>query len=173
MHDNDGRWPLPPEHPNALTDAIGRIAIASAYLEFALRTVINSFRLGHTEVIEQGMGLEKLINDLDDAFINRPFLDRDLIDSEWPGLRSELRRVKSLRDHVIHSVWHLQEDGKLSAWRENRKPSRRQQPFTLKQVRRLAIDLKNVAFDIGWLEWNVLAPETGTPEREKRSGDVI
>ncbi|MGH4019657.1 MAG: hypothetical protein ACRDT0_10575 [Pseudonocardiaceae bacterium] len=173
MQDDDGRWPLPPEHPNALTDAIGRIAIASAYLEFALRSAINGLRFGHMKMIGQDKRLKRLIDELDMTLVTRPFPDRGLIDSEWPALRSELRRAMSLRDHVIHSVWHLQEDGKMIAWRENNKPTKRQRPFTLEQVRRLAIDLKNAAHDVGWLEWNVLAPETGMPEREKRSGDVF
>ena len=38
--DDDPRWPLPVDHPSALPEAIGRVAMSSAMLECTLRNVI-------------------------------------------------------------------------------------------------------------------------------------
>lgn len=170
---NDPRWPLPVDHPSALPEAIGRVAMSSAMLECTLRNVIDSLKFRYSEErLTHGKLLKDLIENADKAFKDRPFWDRQSAYEEWRPLRSELRRINNERNHVLHSIWIVDQGGKMTARREHNKATRRAQPFTLGRVRKLSTAITNVTVDVGTLQWNATAAESGDSEIPRRTGDA-
>jgi len=171
--DDDPRWPLPVDHPSALPEAIGRVAMSSAMLECTLRNVIDSLRFKYFEErLTRGKPLKDLIEIADQAFKNRSIWDRQSVYEEWRLLRSELRRINDERNHVLHSIWIVDQGGKMTARRENNKATKRAQPFTLDRVRKLSMAITNVTVDVGTLQWNATAAESGNSETPRRTGDA-
>ncbi|MFD7658724.1 hypothetical protein ACFV4N_32520 [Actinosynnema sp. NPDC059797] len=170
---SDSHWVLPEDHPRALNDAIGTVAINSSYLEMALENAINSMVMFHGDVTSGGPSLGDLIIRLDKELKGSPYSQREDF-NEWAELRSRMRHLKDERDHIIHAgSWlSLEGDAKLTAFRRNSNANKRSRRLSVSQIRRTAIELKNAAADVLNLIWNLEAAETGMPRQPKRNGDV-